>query len=71
MNVCTCKDIGKIVAAERKRQGLTQTQLEGFCDVGITFISNLEDGKGAAEIDKVLNVVLMLGLDISIARRGE
>lgn len=71
MNVCTCKDIGKIVAAERKRQGLTQTQLEGFCDVGITFISNLENGKGAAEIDKVLNVVLMLGLDISIARRGE
>lgn len=71
MNVCTCKDIGKIVAAERKRQGLTQAQLEGFCDVGITFISNLENGKGAAEIDKVLNVVLMLGLDISIARRGE
>ena len=71
MNVCTCKDIGKIVAAERKRQGLTQTQLEGFCDVGITFISNLENGKGTAEIDKVLNVVLMLGLDISIARRGE
>ena len=43
----------------------------GFCDVGITFISNLENGKGTAEIDKVLNVVLMLGLDISIARRGE
>lgn len=71
MNVCTCKDIGKIVAVERKRQGLTQAQLAGFCDVGITFISNLENGKGTAEIDKVLNVVLMLGLDISIARRGE
>ena len=71
MNVCTCKDIGKIVAVERKRQGLSQTQLAGFCDVGITFISNLENGKGTAEIDKVLNVVLMLGLDISIARRGE
>lgn len=71
MNVYACKDIGQIVAAERKRQGLTQTQLAGYCGVGITFISNLENGKGTAEIDKVLNVVLMLGLDISIARRGE
>lgn len=71
MNVYACKDIGKIVAAERKKQGLTQAQLAGFCNVGITFISNLENGKGTAEIDKVLNVVLMLGLDISITRRGE
>ena len=71
MNVYACKDIGKIVAAERKKQGLTQTRLAGFCNVGITFISNLENGKGTAEIDKVLNVVLMLGLDISITRRGE
>ena len=71
MNVYACKDIGALVAAERKRQGLTQTQLAGFCNVGITFVSNLENGKGTAEIDKVLNVVLALGFDVTVSRRGE
>ena len=56
---------------ERKAQGLTQKQLADLCGVGITYLSNLENGKDTAEIGKALHVVRMLGLDIFVAKRGE
>lgn len=37
---------------ERKARGLAQTQLAGLSGVGITFLSNLENGKQTAKLDK-------------------
>ena len=54
---------------ERKTQGLTQTQLAGLSGVGITFLSNLENGKQTAELGKTLNVLATLGLTFS--QKGE
>ena len=36
-NIYFASDIGKIIKEERKRQSLTQAQLAGFCNVGVTF----------------------------------
>ena len=37
---------------ERKARGLAQTQLAGLSGIGITFLSNLENGKQTAKLDK-------------------
>ncbi len=68
--IATSKDIGSLIRAERKRQGFTQTELAGLCGVGLTFLSNLENGKQTAELGKTLNVLTMLGIDLLAERRG-
>lgn len=68
--IATSKDIGSLIRAERKRQGFTQTELAGLCGVGLTFLSNLENGKQTAELGKMLNVLTMLGIDLFAERRG-
>lgn len=69
--VFTSLDIGQAIRKERKRQRLTQTDLADLCGVSLTFISNLENGKETAELEKTLSVLNTLGLNLSIARRGE
>lgn len=62
----TTADIGKLVQAERKRQGLTQLQLAGMAGTGIRLISDLENAKETVQIQKVLKVVQTLGLGLFI-----
>ena len=62
-------DLGEIIRQTRKSQGLTQAELAGLSGVGITFLSNIENGKETAEIGKVLIVANTLGLDLFAARR--
>ena len=62
--VVTVKELGRIIRSERKRQGLTQTQLAGLCNVGITYLCQLENGKETAEIGKALTVLRRLGIDL-------
>lgn len=68
--IATSADIGSLIRTERKRQGFTQTELAGLCGVGLTFLSNLENGKQTAELGKTLNVLTMLGIDLFAERRG-
>ncbi|MCI8340339.1 MAG: helix-turn-helix transcriptional regulator [Eggerthellaceae bacterium] len=67
----TVKDIGDRVRKERKAQGMTQSQLADLCGVGLSFVSNLENGKPTLEAGKMLRVVNTLGLDLVLRKRGE
>lgn len=71
MIVRNARDIGSLISTERKRQGLTQAELAGLSGVGVTFLSQLENGKGTAEVDKALMVVATLGIDLIAKKRGE
>jgi len=62
----TVKDVGKLVQAERKRQGVTQLQLAGLAGTGIRFVSDLENGKGTVQLQKVLKVLQTLGLGLFV-----
>lgn len=62
----TIEEIGKLVQFERKRQGVTQMQLAGLAGTGIRFISDLENGKGTIQVQKLLAVVQTLGLGMFI-----
>lgn len=62
----TIEEIGKLVQAERKRQGVSQLQLAGIAGTGIRFISDLENGKGTIQVQKLLKVIQTLGLGVFI-----
>lgn len=71
LTVRNARDMGSLIAVERRRQGLTQAELAGLSGVGVTFLSQLENGKPTAEIGKTLDVVATLGIDLIAQRRGE
>ena len=71
IKIRSTKELGKLIVHERKAQGLTQTQLAGLSGAGITFLSNLENGKQTAELGKTLNVLAALGLAPLAERRGD
>ena len=60
------KQLGQIIRATRKAQGLTQEQLAAMCGTGVRFIRELEHGKESCQIGKAMMVVKMLGLEILI-----
>ena len=64
------KEVGAAIRAERKNQHLTQTELADLCNVSLSFVSNLENGKDTAELGKALKVINTLGLDVIIRNRG-
>ncbi len=68
-NITSAKDIGQIVVGHRKAQSLTQTDLAGLAQTGTRFISDLENGKGTVQFDKVVHILDLLGLDIVIVDR--
>lgn len=68
-NITSAKDIGQIVAGHRKAQSLTQADLAGLAQTGTRFISDLENGKGTVQFDKVMHILDLLGLDIVIVDR--
>jgi len=45
-------ELGKLIAAQRKAQGLTQVELAMLGQVGPRFIGDLERGKGTVQCDK-------------------
>ena len=55
-------DVGKLILAERKRQKLSQLQLAGLANTGIRFVSDVENGKGTVQLQKLLAVISALGL---------
>lgn len=62
----SCREIGELIRKERKKQGLTQLQLSGVAGTGVRFLSDLENGKPTAELEKVLLIVRTLGLGMFI-----
>ena len=64
-------DLGRQVAEKRKQDGLTQAELAGYCGVGPRFVGELERGKPTVRLDKTLQVLEGLGLELMIRGRGE
>ncbi len=60
------KQLGQMIRAARKSQGLTQEQLAATCGTGVRFIRELEHGKESCQIGKAIMVVKMLGMEILV-----
>lgn len=66
MQIKSTKDIGIFIKDVRKKLNLTQETLAQLSNVGTRFISDIENGKETCEIEKVLKVVLNLGIKINM-----
>jgi len=58
------KSIGYRIKTVRKKQGFTQAEAAGYLNVGIRFLSELENGKSTVQLGKVLQVLEGLGYEI-------
>ncbi|MCL2826307.1 MAG: helix-turn-helix transcriptional regulator [Eggerthellaceae bacterium] len=64
-------ELGAAIRARRKSQGLTQQELAGFSGCSAKFLTDLENGKPTVRLDKVLKIVMMLGMDFYLEGRED
>jgi HTH-type transcriptional regulator / antitoxin HipB len=62
--------LGQLVRQVRKEQGLTQLDLAGLAGLSNRFIIDLERGKETLQIQKVLDVLSLLGVELSAKRKS-
>jgi len=53
----------------RKAAGLTQAEVSKRSDVGLRFVRELEQGKPTVRLDKIRQVLDLLGYEICIRRK--
>ncbi len=65
------KIIGQYIREARKAQGLTQTEAAGYLNVGVRFLSDLENGKPTVQLDKALQVLEGMGYRVFVVDRSD
>ena len=70
MRITDSISLGQIIRNRRKELGYTQAYLSAFTGLSVTFISDVERGKKTAEIEKVIKLLHILGMDLIAERRG-
>lgn len=61
--------LGLAVRSKRKQDGLTQQDLAAIANVGVRFISDLENGKATVQLDSVMTVLQALGLQLLLSAK--
>jgi y4mF family transcriptional regulator len=59
-------ELGAIVRDQRKRLALKQLDIAGLGNTGNRFIVDLENGKPTVQLQKVLDVMDLLGLEVVV-----
>jgi HTH-type transcriptional regulator / antitoxin HipB len=62
--------LGQIIRQTRKDQGLTQADIAGLANIGNRFIVDLENGKPTIQLQKTLDVLALLGLELIAHQKG-
>lgn len=70
MKIKSVEELGKAIRTRRKELHYTQAFLAEFTGFSVSFISDVERGKATAEIGKTLQLLMILGLDLSVERRA-
>lgn len=70
MKIFDSKSLGQAIRMRRKELHYTQAYISEFTGLSVTFISDLERGKPTAEIGKTIQLINILGMDLSINIRG-
>lgn len=70
MKIRSVEELGEAIRTRRKELHYTQEFLAEFTGFSVSFISDVERGKATAEIGKTLQLLMILGLDLSVERRA-
>ena len=65
------KDLAKSIRSQRKRLGLTQQELADKSRCGIAYMYLIENGKPSLRLDKLLDVLTALGLQLKLEHGTE
>ncbi len=64
-------ELGAVVRAQRRRLALKQLDIAGLGNTGNRFIVDLENGKPTLQLQKVLDIMDLLGLELVVrSKRG-
>ena len=63
-------ELGRLVRKTRKEQGLTQLDVAGLAGLSNRFVIDLERGKETLQLQKVLDVLALLGLELTARRKS-
>ena len=69
MKINNTKTLGETIRARRKELHYTQADLAEFTGLSVTFISDVERGKTTAEIEKIILLFIVLGLNLLVEKR--
>ena len=69
MKITTAEDLGSIIKQKRKADGLTLEEAAAVCGVSYAFLSALENGKESVRLNKVLQVLACLGIELEATSR--
>ena len=70
MKIRSVEELGEAIRTRRKELHYTQAFLAEFTGFSVSVISDVERGKAPAEIGKTLQLLMILGLDLSVERRA-
>ena len=70
MKITDAATLGNAIRSRRKELGYTQGYISEITGLSISFLSDLENGKSTAEIGKTIQVINLLGLDITVEARS-
>lgn len=69
-NVHATANLGDLVREVRKRQGLTQLDVAGLAGLSNRFIIDLERGKETLQMQKAMDVLALLGLELVVRKKS-
>jgi y4mF family transcriptional regulator len=63
-------ELGAAIRRQRKQQALTQVDLAGLGNTGNRFIVDLENGKPTVQLQKALDILDLLGLEVVVRTKA-
>lgn len=63
-------ELGAVIRDQRKRLALKQLDLAGLGNTGNRFIVDLENGKPTVQLQKVLDLMGLLGLEVVVRTKA-
>ena len=63
-------ELGTVIREQRKRLALKQLDLAGLGNTGNRFIVDLENGKPTVQLQKVLDLMDLLGLEVVVRTKA-
>jgi HTH-type transcriptional regulator / antitoxin HipB len=69
--VRSSEELGAYVRAQRKLLGLKQLEVAGLGNTGNRFIIELESGKPTLQLQKVLDIIDLLGLELTVRPKAK
>jgi y4mF family transcriptional regulator len=68
--LCSSAELGAVIRGQRKQLALTQLDLAGLGNTGNRFIVDLENGKPTVQLQKALDILDLLGLEVVVRSKA-